>query len=58
MVRYQARQVREAVLEVRETTAVPVVKVEAQSLAEEIGVHLLKKARDALESYRKKHWLF
>lgn len=36
-VRYQAGQVREALLEVRETTADPVVKVEAQSLAEEIG---------------------
>ncbi|GAA6090969.1 zinc finger MYM-type protein 1-like [Tachysurus ichikawai] len=36
-VRYQAGQVREALLEVRETTQDPVVKVEAQSLAEEIG---------------------
>lgn len=36
-VRYQAGQVREALREVRETTADPVVKVEAQSLAEEIG---------------------
>ncbi|QQP39921.1 Uncharacterized protein FKW44_013792, partial [Caligus rogercresseyi] len=36
-VRYQAGQVREALLEVRETTADPVVRVEAQSLAEEIG---------------------
>ncbi|XP_059182372.1 uncharacterized protein LOC131961119 [Centropristis striata] len=36
-VRYQAGQVREALLEVRETTKDPVVRVEAQSLAEEIG---------------------
>ncbi|GAA6083151.1 zinc finger MYM-type protein 1-like [Tachysurus ichikawai] len=36
-VRYQAGQVREALLEVRETNQDPVVKVEAQSLAEEIG---------------------
>ncbi|XP_026046168.1 zinc finger MYM-type protein 1-like [Astatotilapia calliptera] len=36
-VRYQARQVREALLEVRETATDPVVRVEAQSLAEEIG---------------------
>ncbi len=36
-VRYKAGQVREALLEVRETTTDPVVKVEAQSLAEEIG---------------------
>ncbi|KAI2646976.1 Zinc finger MYM-type protein 1 [Labeo rohita] len=36
-VRYQAGQVREALLEVREKTADPVVRVEAQSLAEEIG---------------------
>ena len=36
-VRYQARQVRGALLEVRETTSDPVVRVEAQSLAEEIG---------------------
>ena len=36
-VRYQARQVREALVEVRETTADPVVKVEAQALAEEVG---------------------
>ncbi len=37
-VRYKAGQVREA-LEVRETTTDPVVKVEAQSLAEEIGFY-------------------
>lgn len=36
-VRYQAGQIREALLEVREKTADPVVRVEAQSLAEEIG---------------------
>ena len=36
-VRYQARQVRGALLKMRETTADPVVRVEAQSLAEEIG---------------------
>ncbi|XP_071060220.1 zinc finger MYM-type protein 1-like [Pseudochaenichthys georgianus] len=36
-VKYQAGQIREALLEVRETTADPVVRVEAQSLAEEIG---------------------
>ncbi|XP_045898642.1 zinc finger MYM-type protein 1-like, partial [Micropterus dolomieu] len=36
-VRYQAGPVRDALLEVRETTQDPVVKVEAQSLAEEIG---------------------
>ncbi|XP_034081663.1 uncharacterized protein LOC117552398 [Gymnodraco acuticeps] len=34
---YQAGQIREALLEVRETTADLVVRVEAQSLAEEIG---------------------
>ena len=36
-VRYQAGQVREAHLEVRETPADPVVRVQAQSLAEETG---------------------
>uniref|UniRef100_A0A1A8MAA7 HAT C-terminal dimerisation domain-containing protein n=1 Tax=Nothobranchius pienaari TaxID=704102 RepID=A0A1A8MAA7_9TELE len=36
-VRYQTGQIREALLELRETTADPVVRVEAQSLAEEIG---------------------
>ncbi|CAK6983642.1 Uncharacterized protein FKW44_014134%2C partial, partial [Scomber scombrus] len=36
-VRYQAGQVREALLEVRQMTADPVVRVEDQSLAEEIG---------------------
>ncbi|KAL6486779.1 hypothetical protein MHYP_G00034050 [Metynnis hypsauchen] len=36
-VRYQAGQVREALLEVRETAADPMVKVEAQCLSEEIG---------------------
>ena len=36
-VKYQAGQIRDALLEVRETTAEPVVRVEAQSLAEEVG---------------------
>ena len=36
VLRCQARQVREVLLEVRETTAEPVVRDEAQSLAEEI----------------------
>ncbi|XP_036004551.1 zinc finger MYM-type protein 1 [Fundulus heteroclitus] len=36
-VRYQAGQIREALLEVRGKTTDPVVRVEAQALAEEIG---------------------
>lgn len=36
-VRYQASNIREALLEVRKKVADPLTKVEAQSLAEEIG---------------------
>ncbi|KAJ3610040.1 hypothetical protein NHX12_022134 [Muraenolepis orangiensis] len=36
-VRYQAPQVREALLEVKDKAADPVIRIEAQSLAEEIG---------------------
>ncbi|KAJ3613259.1 hypothetical protein NHX12_019509 [Muraenolepis orangiensis] len=36
-VRYQALQVREALLEVKDKAADPVIRIEAQSLAEEIG---------------------
>ena len=39
-VKYPAGQIRDALLEVRETTADPVVRVEAQSLAEEVGSYL------------------
>ena len=36
-VRFQAGKVRDALLEVRNTTSDPTLKIEAQSLAEEIG---------------------
>uniref|UniRef100_A0A672Y3A4 TTF-type domain-containing protein n=1 Tax=Sphaeramia orbicularis TaxID=375764 RepID=A0A672Y3A4_9TELE len=36
-VRYQAAEVRDALLEVRDNTTDPVIKTEAQSLAEEVG---------------------
>ena len=50
-VRYQARQIIEAHLEVREPTADPVVRVEAQYMDTLVDVvlELLKKARDALK---------
>ena len=41
-VRYPAKHVREALLEVRETTADPDVRVEAQPLAERIGLFGMK----------------
>lgn len=37
--RHQARQVRGALVEVRETTSDPGVKVEAQALAEAVGLY-------------------
>ncbi|KAF7655967.1 hypothetical protein LDENG_00047980 [Lucifuga dentata] len=40
-IRFQAAEIREALLEVREKATDPVVRIEAQSLAEEVGSYML-----------------